>query len=446
MVGRPKNITAVPIVVLGLSHRTAPPEARDRHAFPPERMTEALGALRDYSAVREAIIVSTCNRLEIYADVSDYEVGVAEIKDFLTTYRNMRVDDFDKYLYTMLGAQAVEQLFRVASGLDSMLIGEAEIIGQVKDAFLAAERAGSVRTHLGRLFRMALETGKRARTETKIGHEVVSLGAAAVELASRHCDVSRSRALVIGAGKMATIVAKHLAARGADTLSIANRTLARAQRLAAQLRASATDLGALPHLLDVVDLIIVATGGEGPMLSMEVFRAALARRMDRGFLVVDISVPRATEPGVERLPGIRLYLLDDLRQIVDATLHGRRAEIPAVESIVSSAVREYVRWYQSRAAAPLIASLRRRADEIRTAEVAKLFARLPELDARQRETIEAASVSIINKLLHAPVTMLRERMAEASAPEEATGTQELFDLAGLEQRLARQLAETQPPR
>ena len=180
----------MPIVVLGLSHKTAPPEVRDRHSFPAERVTEALGALRDYSAVREAAIVATCNRLEIYADVSDFEVGVGELKDFLTTYRSMRVEDFDKFLYTMLGFEAVVQLLRVASGLDSMLTGEAEIVAQVKEAFAAAQAAGTMGTHLSRLFRTALRAGKRVRTETSISRDVVSLGAAAVELAARRTNVA----------------------------------------------------------------------------------------------------------------------------------------------------------------------------------------------------------------------------------------------------------------
>lgn len=436
------EVPAVPVVVLGISHRTAPAEVRNRHVLPPERMTETLAALRDYGAVREAAIVSTCNRLEIYADVFDFEVGVGELKDFLTTYRSMRVDDFDKYLYTMLGAQAVEQLFRVASGLDSMLIGEAEIIGQVKEAFLAAQRAGAIGTNLNRLFRMALETGKRARNETKISRNVVSLGAAAVELASRHCALARMRALVIGAGRMGTIVAKHLHARGVTSLTIANRTLSNAVRLAAVTRGNAVDLGALPQMLDTVDLIIAATAAAQPTISAVMLQDALARRSRRQLLIVDISVPRAVEPSADALPGITLYELDDLHQVVDETLAGRRSEIPGVESIIAETVREYMRWYQSRAAAPVIAELKRKAEEIRFQEVERLFARLPELDARQRDTIVAASISIINKLLHAPVTRLRESAADADQPAlRADADRALIDFAGLTQQLERQLAE-----
>jgi glutamyl-tRNA reductase len=187
----------MPLVLLGLSHRTAPLAVRDRHAVPTDRLAEALRALSDYSAVSEAAILSTCNRLEIYADVETFESGVAQIKEFLTTYRRMRVEDFDKYLYTLLGAQVVEQLLRVASGLDSMLIGEPQILSQVKDALRLAEDAGSIGPHLGRLFRVALQTGKRARSETAIGRDVVSLGAAAVELASTRCELARRQAAIV---------------------------------------------------------------------------------------------------------------------------------------------------------------------------------------------------------------------------------------------------------
>ncbi|MBV8671693.1 MAG: glutamyl-tRNA reductase, partial [Candidatus Eremiobacteraeota bacterium] len=169
----------MPVVLLGLSHRTAPPEVRDRHTVPAQRIAEALRALSEYSAVRESVIVSTCNRLEIYADVDTYELGIAQLKEFLTTYRAMRVEDFDKYLYTMLGGEAVQQLYRVAAGLDSMLVGEPQIVNQVKEALRIANEAATIGPHLGRLFRTALQTGKRARTETGIGRDVVSLGAAA---------------------------------------------------------------------------------------------------------------------------------------------------------------------------------------------------------------------------------------------------------------------------
>jgi len=393
----------MPIVVLGLSHKTAPPDVRNRHAFPAERVVEALGALRDYTAVEEAAVVSTCNRLEIYAEVSDFETGVEQIKNFLTTYRSMGIEDFDKYLYTMLGAEAVEQLLRVATGIDSMLIGEAEILAQLKEAMVSAQTAHSIGPNLHRLFRLALEAGKRARSETGIGRDVVSLGSAAVELASRHCDVRAASALVIGAGKMGGIVARHLAARGAADITIANRTPERARLLADAVGARVIDLAEIDGQLADVDLIISATGRGSYAVT-----AGMLLARERPLLIVDIAVPCDVEPAVANSPGVTLYELADLQDVIERTLEERRAEVPAVEAIVAESRRDYMRWYDQRAVVPMINRLREKAEAIRATEIERLFSRLPELDDATRDSIVAASISIINRLLHEPVTRLRE--------------------------------------
>ena len=435
----------MPVVVLGLSHRTAPLEIRDRHTVPGHRICEALRALSDYSAIREAVIVSTCNRLEIYADVDAYELGVAQLKEFLTTYRNMRVEDFDKYLYTMLGAEAVEQLYRVASGLDSMLVGEPQIVSQLKEALRIAESAGSVGPHLGLLFRTALQTGKLARTQTAISHDVVSLGAAAVELAQRHCNVQGARCIVVGAGKMGATVAKHLWARGAASVTIANRTLRRAQSLARQVGGRGVGLERLREQLAQSDLVITAVGSGTFLITENMLRTAMTGREDVRILAVDIGVPRDIDPAASSVQGAVIYTLEDLRDVVDQALQSRRAEIPKVESIIAAQVSAYLQWYRTRGVAPIIANLRRKAEEIRSAEIQRLFARMPELDERQRELVMVASVSIINKLLHAPVTKLRETAGEGERPGEEQIADTVFDLDAFSDRLQRQLdAQTAP--
>lgn len=435
----------MPVVLLGLSHRTAPLEIRDRHTVPAHRIAEALRALSEYSAIREAVILSTCNRLEMYADVDAYEQGVAQLKEFLTTYRNMRVEDFDKYLYTMLGAEAVEQLYRVACGLDSMLIGEEQIMSQVKGALRVAENAGSIGAHLGRLFRTALQTGKRARSETAIGHDVVSLGSAAGELAERHCDIAKARCVVLGAGKMGTAAARHLHARGAASVTILNRTLRHAQTQALQIGATAAGLENLPQALAHADLVITAVGSGRFLITEQMLRRACAGRRGGPLLIVDIGVPRDVEPSCASVESVVLYSIEDLREVVDLSLEGRRSEIPAVEAIVAAQVGAYLEWYRSRGVAPLIASLRRKAEEIRYSEIQKLFARLPELDDRQREMVISASVSIINKLLHAPLTRLRETAGESAPFDDAQLTQAILELDAFSDRLQRQLdAQTAP--
>jgi glutamyl-tRNA reductase len=429
----------MPVVVLGLSHRTAPLEIRDRHTVPAHRISEALRALSEYSAIREAVILSTCHRLEIYADVDAYELGVAQLKEFLTTYRNMRVEDFDKYLYTMLGAEAVEQLYRVASGLDSMLVGEPQIMSQVKEALRIAESARSTGPHLGRLFRTALQTGKLARTKTAISLDVVSLGAAAVELAEQHCDLRTARCVVLGAGKMGAAASKHLRARGATSVTIVNRTLRRAQTLAKEIGARAAGLDSLPEILAQSDLIITAIGSGRFLITEQMLRAALAGRNGAQFLAVDIGVPRDIDPAAATVESSVLYSLEDLREVVDQSLEGRRAEIPKVESIIAAQVSGYLHWYRTRGAAPVIKTLRRKAEEIRSTEIERLFARMPELDDRQREMVIVASISIINKLLHAPVAKLRETVGERPLLDEEQLAQAVFDLDAFSDRLQRQL-------
>jgi glutamyl-tRNA reductase len=429
----------MPIVSLGLSHRTAPPEVRDRHAVPSERIAEALQALSEYHAVREAAILSTCNRLEIYADVESYESGVAHLKEFLTTYRAMRVEDFDKYLYTLLGAQAVEHLLRVACGLDSMLLGEPQIMHQVKDALRLAHAAGSVGPHLHRLFRVALQAGKEARHQTAIGRNVVSLGAAAVELAATQCDVSRARCTVIGAGTMGTTVAKHLHERHPTSLTIVNRTLRRAATVADIVGGTACGIDALPRVLTESDLVISAVGSGGYLITQEMLRAARQAAFGGSLVIVDIGVPRDVEPSAALLRGVRMYSIEDLREVVNQSLRERRAEIPAVEDIVMHHAAAYQRWYHARAVAPLIAALRRKAEAIRAREIDRLFARMPELNERQRQMVVAASASIINKLLHGPVVALRERATQQQASLQAHLAETLLDADTLSERLARQL-------
>jgi glutamyl-tRNA reductase len=433
----------MPVVLLGLSHRTAPPEIRDRHTVPPQRIAEALRALSEYSAVRESVILSTCHRLEIYADVDAYELGVAQLKEFLTTYRAMRVEDFDKYLYTMLGGDAVQQLYRVAAGLDSMLVGEPQIVNQVKEALRIANEAATIGPHLGRLFRTALQTGKRARTETAIGHDVVSLGAAAVELASAHCDLRTAHCVVIGAGKMGTAAAKHLRARGAASITIVNRTLRRAQTLAKQIDAQAAPLSSLPEALGRAGLVISAVGSGQFLVTASMLEAIVLGK--RPHLLIDIGVPRDIEPAAAQVGSAVVYSLEDLKEVVDRSLEARQAEIPKVEAIVDEQVEDYLRWYRARSVAPLIASLRHKAEEIRSGEIRKLFARLPELDRRQRDIVIAASVTIINKLLHEPVTKLRATVADTTVADDMQGAFEVVDLDAFSDRLQRQLdAHTAP--
>lgn len=423
----------MPITCIGLSHHTAPVEVRERHAFPSARMAEALVALRDYEAVREAAMLQTCGRLEIYAELHDYERGTTQIKSFLTNFRHGATGyDIDSYLYTHLGHEAVEHLFRVCTGLDSMLIGEAEILGQVKDAYVAATRAKSLGRTLHHLFREALAAGKSARAQTRIGGESVSMATAAVEAARAHLGaLERTSILVIGAGKMARTAVKRLRQEGAGRVIVANRTMSRSRDLVAE-----TGFGEafeLPELVDAVaaaDVVVASTGASHFVLDQERVRAAMARRPDRPLFVVDIAVPRDVDPSVTEIPNVSLVDIDGLKSVVNERLELRREAIPQVEEIIAEYVQRFESWYRTRVAVPVIARLTQKAEAIRAAELERLIARCPELDDRERMLITGMSLTIVSKLLHSAILKIREKATNdrAEALSSARVLEDLFEL------------------
>ena len=424
----------MPLVCLGLSHHTASVEVRERHAFPASRMSEALTALRDYSAVREAVMLSTCNRIEIYSELSDYEEGVAQLKQFLQNFRHGSVSDMDSYLYTLLGTEAVEHLFRVATGLDSMLIGEAEILGQVKDAYIAAQQAKSVEKTLHTLFREALNIGKRARSRTSIGEDSVSVATAAVELARRHVgNIADCNVLVVGAGKMGMLAAKRFAALNAKEIIVANRSSQRAHDVIDSLgRGHAVGIPDIADALLDTD-IVVTSAGASSFLITQTLVANIMQKRTRPLFLVDIGVPRDVDPEVGRIPGVELVDIDALKLVVEDTLERRRAAIPRVEALLREHVDRFGRWYRARNAVPVISALAQKADHIREREIERLFQRLPQLGERERSLIVGASMTIVSKLLHGALVRIRERAVtdQQTASMQALVLEELFDLNGV---------------
>ncbi len=423
----------MPLVCIGLSHHTAPVEVRERHAFPAAKMTEALIALRDYEAVREAAMLQTCGRLEIYADVADYASGVHQLKSFLGNFRHGDVADMESYLYTMLGADAMEHLFRVSTGLDSMLIGEAEILGQVKEAYIQAQRAGSVGKTLHTLFRQALEAGKTARTQTAISGSSTSIATAAVAKARAHLgDLHGRSVLVIGTGKMGSIAARRLKAEGAGEIVLLNRSHERARAVAAELGglARAGEMPGLIEALKAADVVVTSTGASHFVLDPGNVGEAMAARPDRPLFIVDIAVPRDVDPATAAILGVGLADVDALHDVVDDALERRRAAIPMVEEIITEHSERFARWYASRVAVPVISSLVGKADEIRDSELERLFARCPELTDRERMLITGMSMTIVSKLLHGAITKLRDKAVDNrdEALTQAQVLDELFDL------------------
>lgn len=423
----------MPIVCVGLSHQTAPVEVRERHAFPASRMSEALVALRDYPAVREAAMLQTCGRLEIYAELDNYEAGAAQIKSFLTNFRHGTTGyDIESFLYTLLGRQAVEHLFRVATGLDSMLIGEAEILGQVKDAYVQAQHAKSLGKTLHRLFRDALKAGKTARAQTRIGEESASMATASVEAAKEHLgSLEGTTVVVVGAGKMGRTAVKRLRHEGAARVIVANRTAARARDLVAEAGfGEAMEMPGLVDALAAADVAVASTGASHFVLNAERVGEAMARRPQRPLFIVDIAVPRDADPAVTEIPNVSLVDIDGLKSVVDAKLSVRREAIADVEEIVAECVTTFGEWYRARVAVPVIEMLTQKADAIRTAELERLFARCPDLTERERLLVTGMASTIVSKLLHSVIVKIRNKATvdHAQALSHARVLDELFEL------------------
>lgn len=434
----------MPLVCLGLSHHTAPVEVREHHAFPASRMEAALVALRDYEAVREAVMLQTCGRLEIYAELSDYEAGVAQLKSFLLNFRHgMVAYDLESYLYTLLGQQAVEHLFRVSTGLDSMLIGEAEILGQVKDAYIAAQDAKSSGKTLHRLFREAMSAGKVARTQTTIGDESASIATAAIDLAKEHFGTLVDRnVVVVGAGKMGRLAAKRLRGEGTQNLVVTNRTVKTAQDLVSDLGfGHAVELPGLIDALASADIVVTSTGASHFVLTPDIVGAAMARRPEHPLFIVDIAVPRDVHPDVAAIANVRLVDVDGLKSHVEDKLVVRREAIPHVEEIIEEYLGRFQQWYQSRVAVPVIASLTKKAEAIRIAELERLFARCPDMSEREKMLVTGMSMTIISKLLHTVVTKIRDKAVtnHSEALAHVRLLDELFEL-----NIAEELAKVRP--
>lgn len=436
----------MPLVCLGLSHHTAPVEVRERHAFAPSRVVEALVALLDYSAVKEAVMLQTCGRLEIYAEIDDYETGVAQLRSFLGNFGHGAAReryDLDSYLYTLLGRQAIEHLFRVSTGLDSMLIGEAEILGQVKDAYISAQHAKSLGKTLHRLFREALNAGKHARSQTAIGDESTSIATAAIDAAkARIGSLDGTSVVVIGAGKMGRAAVRRLRQEGAANLIVTNRSISRAQELIAEVGfGEAIEMPGMVDALAAADIVVTSTGASHFIVTYDHVRNAMEKRPDRPLFVIDIAVPRDADPTIVSVPNVALVDIDGLRNVVDEKLEVRREAIPAVEEIIEEFIERFGSWYRSRLAVPVIASLTQKAESIRVAELERLFARTPELTEREKMLVTGMSMTVVSKLLHSVIVKIREKATtnHAEAISHARMLNELFEL-----NLAERMAELLP--
>lgn len=401
------------LTLVGLSHKTAPIEIREKLTFPAHRQEEALSLLAATPDVAEAIILSTCNRTEIYAVTSAGSDGPGAIIDFLSTYHDLDRHELVRYLYISEGEAVVKHLFRVVASLDSMVVGEAQILGQVKEAYeLAFEYGGSGRI-FNKLFRQSFEVGKRVRTETAIGEAAVSISYAAVELAKRVFDSLEGRTvLILGAGKMSELTAKHMCSNGICNVLVANRTFARAEELAERFEGEAIPYEDLYAHLERADILISSTAASDYVITRDRVASTMRARRGNPLFLIDIAVPRDIDPAVNELDDAYVYDIDDLSGVVEANLEERMREAERAETIISEEMAAFEAWLESMEVVPTIAAIRSKAEQVRQEELEKAFKRLGGLSEKEIKTIDALTCSIVNKMLHGPTNRLKNVAAE----------------------------------
>lgn len=398
------------ILTFGINHKTAPVDIRERVAFPEGRLPDALQGLARDADVQEAAILSTCNRTEVYCGLE--RTDATPVIDWLCHYHDLRPRALEPYLYTYPDRSAVRHIFRVASGLDSMVLGEPQILGQMKYAYGQARGAGTLGSTLDRLFQYTFRVAKQVRTDTAIGSSPVSVAFAAVRLAQQiFGDLSGQTAMLVGAGETIELVARHLRENQIGELLIANRTRSRAQGLAHDFGGKALSLADLPEALNQADILITSTGSTLPILGKGTVERALKARRRRPIFMVDIAVPRDIEPEVGSLSDIYLYTVDDLSEMIDAGLETREAAALQAEEIIEQEMSHFMGWLQAREAIPAIREYRDRAESYKAEVLHRARRRLRAGDDPE-QVMEALAHSLTNKLLHEPSVQMREASRE----------------------------------
>jgi glutamyl-tRNA reductase len=419
----------VSIVVFGVNHRTGPLSLLERVTIAEDALPKTIHGLMSQPNIREAVVLSTCNRTEVYAVAEKFHGAYADLRDFFCTLGGFSADELTPHVYSQHDAEAVRHLFEVAAGLDSAVLGESEILGQVRTAWDQAKSEGGALSTLNLLFRHALETGKRARTETSIGRHTTSVSAAAVEMARESLGtVEGLTVLVVGAGDMGEGVTVALAGAGAGEILVTNRTIEKAQSLADRVGGQVTEFYRLSESMGQADVIVTCTGSGTSIIDVDMVSPVMPMRADRPLFIVDIAVPRDVECAVGEINGVTLMDLDDLR---DWAAHGqalRSNETSAVKSIVVEEVERFVVESTARQAAPLVAQLHERAEVVRVSEIERLSRRFGSFDDEQRAAIDALTKGIVAKLLHDLSVRLKDDAGTPRGERNAAAVRDLFDL------------------
>jgi glutamyl-tRNA reductase len=417
------------IVIVGLSHKTAPVEIREKLAFAPTAMERPLRQMLELATITEGLIVSTCNRVELCAITKEPDAAIAELRRFLAEYHEISPEEINENLFDYQGEEAIRHLFRVSSSLDSMVLGEPQILGQIKTAYGYAAEFKTAGLILNRFLHKAFSVAKRVRTETAIASNAVSVSFAAVELARKIFDrLDNKGVMIIGAGEMCELAARHFVSNGISKVLVTNRTFERAEKLAAEFDGKAVPFDSFVDHLSEVDIVMTSTGAPNFILGKRQMEEVLKRRKNRPMFLIDIAVPRDIDPKVNDISNTYLYDVDDLQGVVQANLKERQKEAGKAEAIVEQEIGQFHQWLGNLEVKPTVIALRRKFEEIRQQELEKTLGNLKDLTGKQRKSIEAMAGAIINKILHKPTAVLKNSQNDTSGEDYVDAVRTLFDL------------------
>ncbi|MBR7796934.1 glutamyl-tRNA reductase [Agaribacter marinus] len=427
------------ILKVGFNYRTAPVEIREKLAFSEEDLHDAMVTLKKQKSILENVIVSTCNRTEIYAVVDQLHTGRYYIKQFLADWFQVDKNEFAPFLRITEDDGAMEHLFRVITGLDSMVLGETQILGQVKQAFLTAQKMETTGTIFNELFKQAITFGKRVQKETSIGEHAVSVSYAAVELAKKiFGSLQHKHVVILGAGKMGELATKNLQGSGATQITVVNRTKEKAEVLATKFSAQSESMDYLPHVLKSADIVITSTGSDSVILTKDMVEPVQKERKGSPLFLVDIAVPRDVDPAISQMDNIFLYDIDDLQHIVDENLEARKNAAEQIELMFEAEIVSFKEWLKTLGVVPVISALRQKALSIQAETVKSIERKIPDLTEREKKVINKHTKSIVNQLLKEPVTQVKELAAGHNADD----TLQLFiDIFGIEDEVQAEYAK-----
>ncbi|RUL51072.1 glutamyl-tRNA reductase [Lysinibacillus antri] len=428
-------------LVVGLNYKTAPVEIRERLSFIENELPKAMAALKKEKSILEDVIVSTCNRTEIYAVVDQLNTGRYYIKQFLSKWFNIPVDQFDKHLYIREDDDSLHHLFRVTAGIDSMVLGETQILGQVKKSFLEAQEVGTTGTIYNQLFKQAVTFAKRAHNETTINENAVSVSYAAVELAKKiFGSLKHKHVAILGAGKMGELAIQNLYGSGVGKVTVVNRTFEKAEKLASKFHGSAKSMAELQCTLLEADILISSTGSSDYVIDFELMEFVERLRKGKPLFMVDIAVPRDLDPRIGDLPNVFLYDIDDLQGIVEANLAEREQAAQQITDMIGQEVVQFKDWFATLGVVPVISALRKKANQIQQETMVSIENKMPNLTERERKILNKHTKSIINQLLKEPILQAKEL---ANAPKASQQLQLFQQIFGIEEDVQEEVKNAQ---